>query len=337
MYRATLRTASRQTLGRLRPQASRSAPRRFASTSTSTSTSPADRPRSWKSLALRCGLAIGAVSYYYSTNSVFAEETEQGTSQSARPPARRVTNKFFKQTSSQLTSAQRQKAPRPISAPLTFAESDLPTVESVVEKKRQQLRGESEEQPPRSSQVQSTKSTTPEIQPSTDAQTTAASASPEAPLELEEEEGGQEGAFNPETGEINWDCPCLGGMAHGPCGEDFKTAFSCFVFSNAEPKGMDCIDKFQGMQECFRRYPDIYGAELTDDEGGEDGAPEGDGASREEDASNSSSKIDPLETQESKSARPVADNGVPKQWEDATDADRKDAQEEQPGKLESKE
>lgn len=30
------------------------------------------------------------------------------------------------------------------------------------------------------------------------------------------EEAGQQGAFNPETGEINWDCPCLGGMAHGP-------------------------------------------------------------------------------------------------------------------------
>ncbi|GAB0144608.1 hypothetical protein EsHS_00005076 [Epichloe bromicola] len=279
MYRATLRTASRQTLGgglgRLRPQASRSAPRRFASTS------PADRPRSWKSLALRWGLAIGAVSYYYSANSVFAEETEQ--------------------------------------------ESDLPTVESVVEKKRQQL-GEDQ---PKSSRIQSTKSTTPETQPGTDAQTTAASASPEALLEEEDEEGGQEGAFNPETGEINWDCPCLGGMAHGPCGEDFKTAFSCFVFSNAEPKGMDCIDKFQAMQECFRRYPDIYGAELTDDEGG--------GASHEEDGSNSSSKIVPLETEESKIARPVADNGVPKQWEDATDADSKDAQEEQPGKLESKE
>ena len=25
--------------------------------------------------------------------------------------------------------------------------------------------------------------------------------------------------------EINWDCPCLGGMAHGPCGEEFKAAF----------------------------------------------------------------------------------------------------------------
>jgi intermembrane space import and assembly protein 40 len=44
----------------------------------------------------------------------------------------------------------------------------------------------------------------------------------DAPAEQEggigalEEEAGQQGAFNPETGEINWDCPCLGGMAHGP-------------------------------------------------------------------------------------------------------------------------
>lgn len=60
-----------------------------------------------------------------------------------------------------------------------------------------------------------------------------------------EQEAGQQGAFNPETGEINWDCPCLGGMASGPCGEDFKAAFSCFVYSTEEPKGMDCIEKFQ--------------------------------------------------------------------------------------------
>jgi len=38
---------------------------------------------------------------------------------------------------------------------------------------------------------------------------------PGSPEDLEAE-AGQEGAFNPETGEINWDCPCLGGMAHGP-------------------------------------------------------------------------------------------------------------------------
>jgi intermembrane space import and assembly protein 40 len=60
-----------------------------------------------------------------------------------------------------------------------------------------------------------------------------------------EEEADQQGAFNPETGEINWDCPCLGGMADGPCGPQFKEAFSCFVFSKEEPKGMDCIDRFK--------------------------------------------------------------------------------------------
>ncbi|ORY07402.1 hypothetical protein BCR34DRAFT_570680 [Clohesyomyces aquaticus] len=81
-----------------------------------------------------------------------------------------------------------------------------------------------------------------------------------------EEEAGQQGAFNPETGEINWDCPCLGGMATGPCGEQFKAAFSCFVFSTEDPKGMDCIDKFKDMQNCFREYPEIYGSELDIDE-----------------------------------------------------------------------
>ena len=64
-------------------------------------------------------------------------------------------------------------------------------------------------------------------------------------LEEREQQASQEGAFNEETGEINWDCPCLGGMAHGPCGEQFRGAFSCFVFSTADPKGMDCIENFK--------------------------------------------------------------------------------------------
>lgn len=81
-----------------------------------------------------------------------------------------------------------------------------------------------------------------------------------------EEEAESEGAFNPVTGEINWDCPCLGGMAYGPCGEEFRAAFSCFVYSNEEPKGMNCIDKFQGMQDCFRAHPEVYKGELEDDE-----------------------------------------------------------------------
>lgn len=52
---------------------------------------------------------------------------------------------------------------------------------------------------------------------------------------------------------------CLGGMADGPCGEQFKAAFSCFVYSEAEPKGVDCVEKFKAMQDCFRLHPDIYG------------------------------------------------------------------------------
>ncbi|KAH8119642.1 hypothetical protein DFH11DRAFT_1723141 [Phellopilus nigrolimitatus] len=78
------------------------------------------------------------------------------------------------------------------------------------------------------------------------------------------------GAYNPETGEINWDCPCLGGMAHGPCGQEFRDAFSCFVYSEDEPKGINCVEKFKGMQDCFRRHPEVYGEEImADDEEGD--------------------------------------------------------------------
>jgi intermembrane space import and assembly protein 40 len=101
-----------------------------------------------------------------------------------------------------------------------------------------------------------------------------------SPADLEEETS-SEGAFNPETGEINWDCPCLGGMAHGPCGEDFKAAFSCFVFSKEEPKGMDCIDNFKKMQDCFREHPDVYAGELADDEEFEEGGEMAEGLASE--------------------------------------------------------
>jgi len=67
-----------------------------------------------------------------------------------------------------------------------------------------------------------------------------------------------------ENGEINWDCPCLQGMADGPCGEPFKDAFSCFHYSEVEPKGVDCLEQFKSMQDCFLSYPEIYGS-LDDD------------------------------------------------------------------------
>jgi mitochondrial intermembrane space import and assembly protein 40 len=74
-----------------------------------------------------------------------------------------------------------------------------------------------------------------------------------------DEEASSPSAFDPVTGKINWDCPCLGGMAYGPCGMQFREAFSCFVFSEQEPKGIDCVEKFKAMQDCFRENPDVYG------------------------------------------------------------------------------
>lgn len=60
------------------------------------------------------------------------------------------------------------------------------------------------------------------------------------------------------NGEINWNCPCLGGMATGPCGLEFREAFSCFHYSTVEPKGSDCYDAFKTMQTCMSEYPALY-------------------------------------------------------------------------------
>ncbi|KAI1371411.1 hypothetical protein F4677DRAFT_435550 [Hypoxylon crocopeplum] len=206
--------------------------RRFASTS------PANKKRSWKSAVARWGLAVGAV-YWYSTSAAFAEEP----------------------------------LPRTIPPPPQFSDEDLPTVEAVVAQKRREAEARLQKaslapEPP-------TATLPSEISPSApakDVETPLQGAPPDGSPGALEEEAEQQGAFNPETGEINWDCPCLGGMAHGPCGEEFKAAFSCFVYSKEEPKGMDCIDKFQHMQDCFRLHPEVYGDELDEDEPPAEGA-----------------------------------------------------------------
>ncbi|XP_076637438.1 mitochondrial intermembrane space import and assembly protein 40-B [Colletes latitarsis] len=65
------------------------------------------------------------------------------------------------------------------------------------------------------------------------------------------------------NGEINWNCPCLGGMATGPCGLEFREAFSCFHYSTADPKGSDCYETFKTMQTCMTEYPALYGSKDT--------------------------------------------------------------------------
>ncbi|KAG9332538.1 hypothetical protein JZ751_014636 [Albula glossodonta] len=76
------------------------------------------------------------------------------------------------------------------------------------------------------------------------------------------------------SGAINWNCPCLGGMASGPCGEQFKSAFSCFHYSKEEVKGSDCMEQFRGMQECMQRYPELYPQEDEKESTSSSGVPE---------------------------------------------------------------
>ena len=43
-------------------------------------------------------------------------------------------------------------------------------------------------------------------------------------------------------------CPCLGDLKEGPCGPSFVYAFGCFMRSEHEDKGMDCLAEFAAFQ-----------------------------------------------------------------------------------------
>lgn len=189
------------------------------------STGPAPKSRSWKNYAVRLGLAAGAV-YYYNTSSVFAQESSCMSclvpSGFRRTPKRKHNCGLFGTLLTQFDTVSLNKSQKEN----VDEDSSAPTLDSITPKIRQERVPHSQPKPaPPASEAD-------RLEGGMDAQAL-------------EEEAGQEAAFNPETGEINWDCPCLGGMAHGPCGEEFKAAFSCFVYSNEEPKGIECIDKFK--------------------------------------------------------------------------------------------
>ncbi|CAG5074023.1 Similar to chchd4-a: Mitochondrial intermembrane space import and assembly protein 40-A (Xenopus laevis) [Cotesia congregata] len=62
------------------------------------------------------------------------------------------------------------------------------------------------------------------------------------------------------SGEINWDCPCLDGMASGPCGSEFKESFLCMFNSNTneEQDNLECLTSFKNLFTCMSEYPDFY-------------------------------------------------------------------------------
>ena len=95
---------------------------------------------------------------------------------------------------------------------------------------------------------------------------TAEDHSTPSSVKLPEDDDDEEEGLIKANGEINWDCPCLQGMAYGPCGDQFRSAFSCFHYSEAEVKGSDCIEQFRDMQQCFVKYPEIYGKDDEEEE-----------------------------------------------------------------------
>ena len=100
------------------------------------------------------------------------------------------------------------------------------------------------------------------------------------------------------NGDINWNCPCLGGMAVGPCGVEFREAFSCFHYSTEEPKGKECIEKFASMQECMKQYPELFEEKKKDGE-------ESQGAATEETTGTSEAATE--ENPETTEASPTAE------------------------------
>ncbi|KAI8384954.1 uncharacterized protein BYT42DRAFT_564193 [Radiomyces spectabilis] len=59
----------------------------------------------------------------------------------------------------------------------------------------------------------------------------------------------------------------LGGVSTSPCGEG---ECSCFVYSDADPKGGDCIEKFKAVQNYSSQYPGAYGNEIDDNDNKEE-------------------------------------------------------------------
>ncbi|TEY50318.1 hypothetical protein BOTCAL_0278g00040 [Botryotinia calthae] len=216
MFKSVLRVAPKCSPSQSKSVINTTSARRFLSTAP-----PSQKSRSWKSSAARWALA-GAGVYWYNTSNVFAEEPEA---------IQKLDDSIHR-----------------------IRESELPTLDAVIEEKRKRHAELAAEQEKR------------EHESAAKAVAAEGGAEEEGEMEGLEDEAGQQGAFNPETGEINWDCPCLGGMAHGPCGEEFKAAFSCFVHSTEEPKGVECIEKFKGMQDCFRAHPEMYASELENEE-----------------------------------------------------------------------
>merc|ERR1711907_743647 len=95
------------------------------------------------------------------------------------------------------------------------------------------------------------------------------------------------------------DCPCVQEIKKGPCGDAFVVAFTCFIESQEETKGMDCVEQFLAMQECFTANPEVYGQYLSAFEGDDE----------EEEEEEQERKVSPASPAENSTAAPAPSSG----------------------------
>lgn len=64
-------------------------------------------------------------------------------------------------------------------------------------------------------------------------------------------------------GTPNFECPCLGNMPHGPCGQLFRKSFSCWAKYKDAPEDdprfyYECQPKFVEWGKCAEQYKKVY-------------------------------------------------------------------------------
>ena len=56
-------------------------------------------------------------------------------------------------------------------------------------------------------------------------------------------------------------------LLEGACDSSFAAAQKCYIDSEAEVKGSDCLDKFRAMHQCFQENPLQYNLILKQSKG----------------------------------------------------------------------
>lgn len=114
-----------------------------------------------------------------------------------------------------------------------------------------------------------------------DGTSTASAPSPSA-HGLVDEQQEQDTRSKEEIVDDALNCPCIAGMKNGSCGDQFMTAYRCFLESETDPKGSDCLEQFRAMQTCMVEHPAEYSLDEDDNGGGKEGEAEADEAAEKE-------------------------------------------------------